>query len=150
MINNEFFVFLAFILIGLVIGLFFDFFRILRKVYKTSNFVTLIEDIVFWILSGTILLLGIFILNSGKIRGFLFVGIMLGLLFYITIISKFVVKFGIKLFNFINQIIIFPLKKIIIKSLFLLHKIVYNNKVFIKNNIFDFFKHKNIKKRRNN
>lgn len=142
MINSELYIFLAFILIGLLIGLFFDFFRILRKVYKTSNFVTLIEDVVFWIISGTILLVGIFILNGGKLRIFLFIGIIIGLLFYITVISKFIIKVGIKALNFFNFVILFPFLKI-------MKKIVCNTKISIKNIYFDFFKHNNKKKRRN-
>ena len=51
MIYTEFNIFLAFILIGLIIGFLFDFFRILRRTYKTPDFITIIEDIVFWLVS---------------------------------------------------------------------------------------------------
>ena len=36
-----------YILCGLAIGIFFDIFRILRKTFKTSNFMTYIEDTIF-------------------------------------------------------------------------------------------------------
>ena len=149
MINNEFYVFIAFILIGLLIGFVFDFFRILRKVYKTPDFITVLEDITFWVISGTILLVGIFILNGGKIRTFLFMGIVIGLLLYISFMSKFIVKYGIKIFKIVNYVIVCPIEKIIRKILFFLQKIVYNIKIQVKRFIFDFLKHNNIKKRRN-
>ena len=68
MILNEFSIFLAFVLIGIIISFIFDFFRILRRVYKTPDFITILEDIAFWLISGIILLLGIFVLNNGNIR----------------------------------------------------------------------------------
>ena len=49
---NQAYLFLIFMLNGAIIGLLFDFFRILRKSFKTNNLITYIEDILFWILSG--------------------------------------------------------------------------------------------------
>ena len=44
-----------FFLTGICIGLLFDFFRIQRKVLKTCDFITYIQDILFWIVSGLII-----------------------------------------------------------------------------------------------
>lgn len=49
---NQAYLFLIFTLNGVFIGLLFDVFRILRKSFKTTNFITYIEDILFWILAG--------------------------------------------------------------------------------------------------
>ena len=100
MIYTEFNIFLAFILIGLIIGFLFDFFRILRRTYKTPDFITIIEDIVFWLVSGIILLLGIFILNEGKIRAYLFLGLFLGIIVkYVGKILKKLLQAFIKRVN---------------------------------------------------
>ena len=56
MITNQAYLFLIFILNGLIIGFLFDFFRILRKTIKTTDFVTYIQDFIFWILTGIIIL----------------------------------------------------------------------------------------------
>ena len=56
MINTQVYLFLIFIINGFIIGLLFDFFRILRKAIKTSDFITYIEDALFWILTGFIIL----------------------------------------------------------------------------------------------
>jgi len=112
MINSEFNVFLAFILIGIIISFLFDFFRILRRLYKTPDFITIIQDIAFWIISGIILLYGIFILNEGKIRAYLFIGILAGILFYIITLSKFITNMGTKLLTVLNKIIIVPVSNI--------------------------------------
>ena len=49
---NQAYLFLTFTVNGVIIGLIFDFFRILRKSFKTKNLIIYFEDILFWILSG--------------------------------------------------------------------------------------------------
>ena len=61
MVTNQINLFLLFILNGLLIGLFFDFFRILRKSFKTNDFITYIEDMIFWIVTGLSILYFIFV-----------------------------------------------------------------------------------------
>ena len=68
MITNQAYLFLIFVINGLLIGLLFDFFRILRLSFKTRDFVTYIEDIIFWIITGIIVLYSIFIFNNGEIN----------------------------------------------------------------------------------
>lgn len=51
MINNQAELFLIFTINGILIGLLFDFFRILRRSFKTKDIITYIEDILFWILT---------------------------------------------------------------------------------------------------
>ena len=57
--HNDVYAFIIFILNGFLIGLFFDFFRILRKGFKTPDFITYFEDLIFWIVTGFILLYSI-------------------------------------------------------------------------------------------
>ena len=141
MISNEFSVFLAFVLIGIIISFIFDFFRILRCVYKTPDFVTILEDIAFWLISGIILLLGIFVLNDGNIRGYLFIGLFSG-----VFISKNIINIGTKILNLFNKSVLIPICKVIN---FLIQMFYNMIKVFtklfkkIKN---DFFLVKKIKK----
>lgn len=144
--QNEFNVFLAFILIGIIISLLFDFFRILRRVYDTPDFATIIEDIAFWIISGIILLSGIFILNEGKIRAYLFIGIFSGIIFYMITLSKVVMKLGIVALEALNKLILNPLLNLI--KLFF--KIIFKSLKSLKNTTkklkFDLFPKKKIKK----
>lgn len=67
--------FLMFIVDGIIIGILFDCFRILRKSFLTGNIVTAIEDIIFWIFTTGIILYTVFIFNNGIIRGYMFLGI---------------------------------------------------------------------------
>ena len=82
MVTNQAYLFFIFIINGIIIGMLFDFFRILRKSFKTSDFITYIEDSLFWVLTGVVILYSIFIFNNGEIRFFMFLGIILGLIIY--------------------------------------------------------------------
>lgn len=120
MVTNQAYLFLIFVINGIIIGLVFDFFRILRISFKTKDFVTYIEDIIFWIITGIILLYAIFIFNNGQIRLFMFIGVGIGIISYILLVSKYVIKINVFIVNIIKKIILIPLNFIykIIKKIF--------------------------------
>lgn len=129
MVENQAYLFLVFTINGIIIGLLFDVFRILRKSFKTSDIITYFQDILFWILTGFILLYSIFTFSNGEIRLFMFLGVFLGCLMYMLIFSKYFIKINVK--------IILTIKKIIIKivSIFILPiKFIINllKKIFFK------------------
>lgn len=104
MIHSQLYLFLIFITNGIIIGLLFDSFRILRKAIKTSDFITYIEDALFWILTGLIILYSIFVHNNGEIRLFMFIAILIGLVLYIIFVSKFILKISLTIINIIKKI----------------------------------------------
>lgn len=81
-------IFIFFFIIGIIIGFIFDIFRVIRKAFKTSDFITLIEDIIFLFISSILIIGGIIKLNGGEIRFYLFLGIFLGGLIYSLTISN--------------------------------------------------------------
>ena len=105
MIVNQAFLFLVFILVGAIIGLLFDFFRILRRSFKTNDIFTYIQDIIFWILTGIIVLIAIFYFSNGEIRFFMFIGLLLGIIFYLLLFSKYIIKISIKIIALIRKIL---------------------------------------------
>lgn len=120
MVTNQALLFAIFIFNGIIIGLLFDFFRILRKSFKTKDIITYIEDILFWILTGLILLYSIFTFNNGEIRFYMFLAAMLGCIFYMLLFSNFVIKINLTFINLIKgiakkvfNIVIFPLRIIV-------------------------------------
>lgn len=138
MITNQAYLFLIFVMNGLLIGFLFDVFRILRISFKTKDFVTYIEDIIFWIITGAIILYSVFVFNNGEIRLFLFLGIAIGVILYMFMFSTYIVKFNVymigiikKIFNYILIIIKIPFE-LIIK---LLKKILFKPISFITINV---------------
>ena len=112
MAQNQSYLFLVFTLTGVTIGILFDFFRILRKAIKTPNFVTYIEDILFWILTGLLILYNIWYFNDGEIRIYMFLGIIIGLLIYMSTISKPIIQIFSKVLEIIINILKIPFRVI--------------------------------------
>ena len=104
---NQIYVFLIFIIDGILIGLLFDFFRILRKSFHTSNVMTYIEDIMFWILTGIIIMYTLYVVCCGEIRIYMFIGIFIGVCMYILTISKYIINISIKIIMFFKKVTIF-------------------------------------------
>ena len=113
MAQNQAYLFLVFSLTGVAIGILFDFFRILRKTIKTSNILTYIEDILFWILTGLLILYNIWYFNNGEIRIYMFLGIIMGALIYISTLSNIIIKLFTKILQKILNILELPFKAII-------------------------------------
>ena len=93
-----------------MIGIVFDIFRVLRRSFKTPDFVTYIHDFLFWILTGAILLFSIFTFNHGELRSYIFIGILLGIVIYSLIFSKYFMKILISFINILKKIIGYPIK----------------------------------------
>lgn len=131
---SQLYSFLAYIISGVLISVFFDIFRVLRKSFKTSDLVTYIEDIIFWLATGMFLLYVIFKFNNGEIRAYIFLGIALGVTLYILLFSKYFIKINTKIINILKDIIC-KLFNIIIYPIKLLRKAMLKPISFIIINI---------------
>ena len=127
MAGNQTYLFIVFTIVGIIIGVLFDIFRILRKSFKTKDIVTYIEDILFWILTGIIILFSMYKFSNGELRLFMIIGIIMGTLMYMITFSKYVIKISVFIINIIKTIIVYPikviekiLKKIIIRPIFII------------------------------
>lgn len=123
---NQAYIFLIFIINGLLIGILFDIFRILRKSFKTSDFITYLQDILFWTCAGFLILFSIYTFNSGEIRLFIFVGLLFGIALYLLTISKYFITINVKIITFISNI----LEKIFILPIKFIFKLI--NKIIIR------------------
>lgn len=108
-------IFIVFFILGIVIGSIYDIFRVARKNFKTSDFVTQIEDIVFLIVTGILILVSILKFCIGEIRFYVFIAIFLGILLYFLTISKpyviilnIIVKFCKKILSFFVNFVKIP------------------------------------------
>lgn len=102
---NQAYLFYIFILTGILIGILFDIFRILRKSFKTSDLVTILQDILFWILAGVLFAYTVFKFNNGEIRSYVFLGVTLGLTIYLLLFSKTFIKINVKIIEFLKRTI---------------------------------------------
>ena len=114
---NQAYLFGIYSICGIIIGIFFDLFRILRRSFKTPDIVTYIEDIIFGIFTGIFLISILFVFNNGELRLYIFFAIIFGIAIYLLTISKFFIKINVKILitlkNFIQKILlilVYPLR----------------------------------------
>lgn len=142
MVTNQAFIFFVFILTGFLIGILFDIFRVLRRSFKTSDIITYIEDILFWIITGLIILYVSFAFNNGQIRGYTLLGLILGGFLYLLIFSNIFIKVMVKILNYIKKIVGFILNIVISPIKFVIKifrkpiHFIFINLSKYKNNIF--------------
>ncbi len=99
--------FFIFIVLGLIVSFIFDIFRILRKKFNTNNIITYIEDVLFWIISGFLIISAVFKFNNGELRLYLFLGILIGIVMYMLLFTKFINLIFLKILTPVQIIIDF-------------------------------------------
>lgn len=120
---------------GLVIGLLFDFHRVLKSNFKIVKYLSLIFDMIFWTLATVVVFITINAAENFDLRYYHFVALFLGFILYYTTISRFVLaglnKFISLITNLIKKIIrcmvsiLENLYYVILYSLHLLFDIIF-------------------------
>lgn len=90
---------------GAVIALLYDFFRIKRKAIKTRTFFIHIEDLAYWVTAAIVMFAVVSISNDGEIRGFTFIGMILGAVLYVFLFSKLVMSVSMMVINFFKKVL---------------------------------------------
>lgn len=94
--------FLFFLVEGVLISFLFDFFRGIRKNFKSGNIATHVEDFIFLTIASIIFIYSIILICDGVVRFYIFLGVTLGIAIYSLTISKKCVilfKYIIKIFK---------------------------------------------------
>ena len=140
MAGEQAYLFAIFTLVGIIIGVLFDIFRILRKTIKTIDIVTYIEDIIFWLISGIIIIYTMYKFCDGQLRFFMIIGNVLGTTIYMLTISQYFIKISLFIIDMIRKILIVP----IIRLIKVLRKIIFRPILIIcinfRKNILNFVK----------
>ena len=91
---------------GVVLGVLYDVFRILRRVLRHKTAATTIEDAIFWIISTLLMFIFLLERNFGDIRGFIFMGLALGAVLYFTMLSRFLTKFAMAVLRWLRRMLL--------------------------------------------
>lgn len=116
-VNNQAYIFLCAVAGGMVIAFLYDIFRIRRKALRTNIVVVYIEDLIYWILVALVMFGVTFYSNDGELRGFIFLGSAIGVILYISLMSRLIVGsamlvIGIicRVFKLLWTIVAYPFK----------------------------------------
>ena len=98
----------------------YDVIRVFRKILSHPNWVIQLEDLLYWITCGGFAFVMIYWKNYGQIRGFVFLGILIGTVLYFSTasilfmkITTKVVNWGKKVVNKLIGFVLIPIKCII-------------------------------------
>ncbi len=148
-ISNQAILFLTTILVGMVIGFIYDWFRIARKVIPHFNFLIQVEDIVYWIFVSLVMFYFMLHKNYGEIRAFSVGGAILGMILYFFTFSHLFMKVSLtiiywikKVISFIIYILLFPFKLLfkILSYPFNFFKGIFLNVLFCFKKILKYFR----------
>lgn len=109
-ISNQAYIFLITVVIGFIIGLIYDFFRLTRKIFNHQNFAVYIEDVIFWLISTFITFYILLHKNNLEFRLYLLLGIAIGLIFYFSILSYYILYIFVKAIDFFAKPVRFLMK----------------------------------------
>ena len=96
----QFFTFLNMILVGMIISLIFDFYRVLKRKMGFPVYLINLIDFLIFIIFTFIVFLRLIQLNSGQVRWYIFLGVILGIIIYYLNFSKIIIKNITFLINF--------------------------------------------------
>lgn len=99
-------------LTGLLVGVFFDLFRVARKLVRHKATATTIEDAVFWLFSTLFMFYLLQRVNSGEMRFYLFLGAALGAILYLMTLSPLFIKFALALALAVTKAVLFVISPI--------------------------------------
>jgi spore cortex biosynthesis protein YabQ len=127
---------------GLIIGILFDIYRIIRGFNNPGNFITAAADILFWLFAAILIFIYFLFTTNGELRYYTVVAVIIGLIIYFKIISRVFVKtvrwgvyYILKLLRLIIVYLFYPVKLFIyfISYLIYLLKNFFRKKIKLKN-----------------
>lgn len=119
-VSDQVIVFLWTTVCGMAVAFIYDLFRIFRKAVKTGDLLTFIQDVLYWIIAAVIMFITIFFSNDGELRGFLFLGALIGVVLYALLFSHiimssslFIIRVTVKVIKVIFLVISYPFRVIV-------------------------------------
>jgi len=90
---------------GAAAGVFFDFFRVLRRAWWHPRWLVHIEDLLFWLVATVLIFYYLLHRNAGEIRPFMLVGMATGAVLYFATVSRWVVHITVTVVKFVEKVI---------------------------------------------
>lgn len=107
------------ILAGVLCGIIFDLYNIIRGV-KIPKFIVVIQDILFWIFSATVVFIFLLYVNYAFLGFYVYIFMILTLIIYLKLVSPLILKIQRKIIKNVGLIL-----RIILKNLLYAIKTIY-------------------------
>lgn len=126
-INMQFNIVIYSIIAGIITGILFDIYRIIRDL-NSKRVVAMIEDILFWILAGMIIFTFLLYTNYAFLTPYVYIFIIISLLFYFKFISQYFYNAEKAIVNGICRIIRVTIKNLLYPLKFIVYKVTDRKK----------------------
>jgi len=104
---------------GLLLGMYYDVFRVIRIVQQPSARIIFVQDVLFFATSAVITFLFTMTINGGQLRLYIMAGLLAGFLVYYMTIGRLVVRFAKMVTSAISRawsafwrVVLWPFRKI--------------------------------------
>ncbi|MEG1284405.1 MAG: spore cortex biosynthesis protein YabQ [Romboutsia sp.] len=106
---------------GIAIGLLFDIYRSIRSNFKIIKYISLVLDVIFWILVTSTIFITINVVENFDLRYYHFVALFIGFILYYNTISRFILSFMNRIISFFTN----SIKKTIKVTVSILNNLYY-------------------------
>lgn len=134
-VSTQAIIFLLSILNGIFLGFLYDLLRVFRRMIKHPRWLVGLQDLVYWVVCSLIIFMEVFRNNDGNLRGFLCLGVCLGLILYFMTLSKLILAVFMKVYGIILKIV-----KTLLRIVWLPIKILLKPIYFIIRKIYKYLK----------
>jgi len=100
---------------GIITGIFFDIYRLIRGFKNPNKYVTIVQDLLFWILTSIVVFTFLMYTNEGYINFYVYVCLIIGVYLYLKLLSKVFIRviykllmFNGKVFRVVKNAILYP------------------------------------------
>ncbi len=109
-VADQIFSFLMVMLLGNLVGIIFDVYRVLRRFWRPNHWGTIVGDLLFWLVVTFFVYAFLLFSIWGEVRLYVFVALALGLTVYLKLFSQYIRKMLAFLYSTLKRVIIFPLR----------------------------------------
>lgn len=96
--------FLLTMILGMVMGLFYDSYRVIRNIWRPKEGGTILGDAVFWVFITIFAFIYLIFSTWGEVRVYVFLAISLGGLLYFKFFSKYICFIFLYIFDFVIKL----------------------------------------------
>jgi spore cortex biosynthesis protein YabQ len=88
------------LLSGMITGIFFDVYRLIRGFGNPNKIFTVIQDLLFWTLTSIVVFIFLMYTNKGYINFYVYVCLIIGVYIYLKLFSRVFIKVQSRVFKF--------------------------------------------------
>ncbi len=110
------------LLSGIITGVLFDLYRLIRGFENPNKVLTIIQDLLFWTLTSIVIFIFLMYTNEGYINFYVYLCLIIGVYLYLKLISRAflkgqyrLLKFNGKVFRVVFNVVFYPVDLLLYK-----------------------------------